>query len=602
MKRVRFPIRLKFSLTFLVLVSTVLGVITFSTVSLFREDKKAYVNGLTSMVALGMAEESRSMLLGYHERLSLYTRLTLGDAVRPDRHGEMATTMFSEFSELAAVVVDTGDDPMVAYNIALLEGAGLTPEFLDEILASKADELKDLAVDETRVFSFRGHADHPMFLMAFSQTIDGVEKPAAVHAFLQSTRLIELVARFSAYDQFLLDSDGNYLAHSDPSRVAEATPAELVGKMAELYNDFSAGVTREFERDGQELIGGIAILDFAGMIAGAEIPMTAAHLASRQLVDRFVAVALLLLVAAIVCGVIFAHRVTRPMEALSAATRAIASGQFDIRVDVRSRDEINDLAASFNQMATELKTRDGELAETHTQLVQSEKMAAFGQLGAGIAHEVKNPLAGILACAQLAADEVEVGSTVHDDLKLIEKESNRCKEIIESLLKFARHEKTEVNQTNLNEVIEDSIAIVNHQLAMNEVTVEQNLIETLPDVMANANQLQQVFMNLLINAQQAMSGSPGVVRVHSACKKPGTIELRFEDTGPGIPEEIRNKIFEPFFTTKPTGQGTGLGLSVSYGIIRDHHGEIHCESTPGEGTTFVLELPVGDVTPSAEQV
>lgn len=188
-------------------------------------------------------------------------------------------------------------------------------------------------------------------------------------------------------------------------------------------------------------------------------------------------------------------------------------------------------------------------------------MAAFGQLGAGIAHEVKNPLAGILGCAQLAAEEASAGTQAQQDFQLIEKEARRCKSIIDNLLKFARQEKAEMQSTDINHAVEDAVAIVNHQMALNEVRLEKELESDLPPVLGNSNQLQQVFMNILINAQQAMEGTPGKVRIVSA-RKGASVELRFTDTGPGIPENIRAKIFEPFFTTKPVGKGTGLGLSA----------------------------------------
>ncbi|HEY5600071.1 MAG TPA: ATP-binding protein, partial [Candidatus Manganitrophaceae bacterium] len=219
-----------------------------------------------------------------------------------------------------------------------------------------------------------------------------------------------------------------------------------------------------------------------------------------------------------------------------------------------------------------------------------EKMAAFGQLGAGIAHEVKNPLAGILGYAQLALRKVDKESPLFKQLEIIEKETKRCKGIIENLMKFARQEKTEFAPTDINQVVEDAVAIVDHQLTINRVKIEKILYPDLPKIKGNGNQLQQVLMNLMINAQQAMPEG-GQVKVSTA-RVNGQAELRVADNGPGIPEEIRQKIFEPFFTTKPVGKGTGLGLSVSYGIVKDHGGQIGVESEVGKGTTFILTLPL----------
>jgi signal transduction histidine kinase len=181
------------------------------------------------------------------------------------------------------------------------------------------------------------------------------------------------------------------------------------------------------------------------------------------------------------------------------------------------------------------------------------------------------------------------------DLRMVEKETKRCKSIIDNLMRFARQEKAEKSPTNVNEVVEDALAIVRHQLELNQVRPEADLDTTLPLLSANANQLQQVFINFLVNAQQAMEGKKGTIRITTRRAEGNTVELRFADTGPGIPEEIRKRLFEPFFTTKPVGKGTGLGLSVSYGIIKDHAGEITVESEVGKGTTFVVRLPLTDV-------
>jgi signal transduction histidine kinase len=218
-------------------------------------------------------------------------------------------------------------------------------------------------------------------------------------------------------------------------------------------------------------------------------------------------------------------------------------------------------------------------------------MAAFGQLGAGIAHEVRNPLAGILGYTQLSLRRVERETKIHKNLMIIEKETKRCTEIINSLLKFARQEKFSLELIDINHVIEDAAAIVDHQLSINDIRLEKELAPGLPQIMGNANQIQQVLINLMINSQQAMDGNPGFVRLSSQFLDPGHIELRVSDNGPGMNEEVKAKLFEPFFTTKSGGKGTGLGLSVSFGIIKEHKGEIQIESEPGSGAAFIITLP-----------
>ncbi len=174
-----------------------------------------------------------------------------------------------------------------------------------------------------------------------------------------------------------------------------------------------------------------------------------------------------------------------------------------------------------------------------------------------------------------------------------------------NLLKFARQEKVAHVLTDINSVAEDAAAIVDHQLGIHKVTLEKKLMHGLPGIMGNSNQIQQVLMNLMINAQQAMEGRPGLITVETLRADPGHVEIRVSDNGPGMPKEVQEKIFEPFFTTKTAGKGTGLGLSVSYGIINDHGGTISVESEPGKGTLFVVSLPVathGDKTAAPREL
>jgi predicted Zn finger-like uncharacterized protein len=269
----------------------------------------------------------------------------------------------------------------------------------------------------------------------------------------------------------------------------------------------------------------------------------------------------------------------------------VARGQFDIQVALAGRDEIGNLAQSFNKMTSELDSREKALKDAQAALIQSEKLAAFGQLGAGIAHEVKNPLAGILGLTQLSLRKAEKDTPVHENLTIIEKEANRCATIIQNLLKFARQEKMAFESVDLNQVAKDAMAIVEHQLEMNRVKLRKEFDQELPAIPGNANQIQQVLINLMINAQQAMEGNPGEVTVTTASSNASHVQVQVRDDGPGIPEDLQAKIFEPFFTTKEVGKGTGLGLSVSYGIIKEHHGDIQVESSPETGTIFKIIFP-----------
>jgi signal transduction histidine kinase len=224
-------------------------------------------------------------------------------------------------------------------------------------------------------------------------------------------------------------------------------------------------------------------------------------------------------------------------------------------------------------------------------LVQSEKMAAVGTLSAGLAHEVKNPLSAVLGYAQLSKRKLSQPEVIKKHLDTIEHETRRCNEIIGNLMQFSRQEKGEFTDVAINEVVEKSAGIVDHQLGLNNVQVNMELAPDIPEIIGNPNQLQQVLMNLAINAQQAMDPDGGTVDIATYCDG-DNVYISVSDTGPGISEEVAEKIFEPFYTTKAAGKGTGLGLSVTYGIVRDHKGDIRVEKAEGGGARFVIELPL----------
>ncbi|MEZ4648045.1 MAG: ATP-binding protein [Candidatus Eisenbacteria bacterium] len=597
-----FPIRFKILLALLAVVSVVVTVITYTMANLFHTDKTAYIHDLTSVMALRAADETRSLLQGYRERLQTYAIVLGEESVSEERRFEMVRELMAGFPECVAITLcdESGEPFSTIYDGEALDAVGLGKDALSAELASLGVPWERLAHGEPflRAASFSDRL--PSFVLV---TPIGSGDDRATSGFvcgvLDNNGLVRSSLR-SGFDSFICDNRGVLLSHRDPDRVRNHTQPDWLPGLSSLA--LARGITREFEAQGQAMVGGFASSGFDGVITGVQIPKTVAYLASRDLLNRLLFVALALLLFAALGALLGARAITAPLERLAQATRRVGRGEFDVQVEVAGRDEIGGLASSFNRMASELEARDTALHQAQAQLVQSEKMAAFGQLGAGIAHEVKNPLAGILGCAQLSLRTAEDGTPLHANLKLIEKETRRCKDIIESLLKFARQEKAELRHTALGPVAEDAATIVRHQLELAQVHLDVEVDPDLPLVLANANQIQQVLMNLMINAQQAMAGEPGRVqlRVTTAdgsvpgSNDPATrqIVVTVQDDGPGIPPEHRERIFEPFFTTKPSGVGTGLGLSVSYGIVRDHGGAITVESEMGVGTVFRLAFPI----------
>ncbi len=354
---------------------------------------------------------------------------------------------------------------------------------------------------------------------------------------------------------------------------------------------------------------------------------------SLEKVNRSIAEAqittLLLMVVVLVLAILiltfFARLVTKPVKMLVEVTDQVSHGDLEQQVAINQLDEIGHLANTFNKMIESLKQsrdeiegynrtleeriseRTKELEQAQAQLLQSEKMGAIGQLAAGVAHELNNPLGGILGYAQFALEKMKKAQqrqecsheldTYIRYLSDIETQARRCKKIVQNLLRFSRADSdTEFEDIDINKVIEDTITFVEHQLHMNQIELKIELSPDIPRIFGNAGQLQQVFTNLIINAMHASppESEIRIVTRHSPAvgEFGGTVEIHIIDQGTGIEPENLKKIFEPFFTTKEIGKGTGLGLSVSYGIIKSHGGEIRVDSTPGEGTTFTIILPV----------
>jgi two-component system NtrC family sensor kinase len=237
------------------------------------------------------------------------------------------------------------------------------------------------------------------------------------------------------------------------------------------------------------------------------------------------------------------------------------------------------------------------------QLIQSEKMSAIGQLVSGVAHELNNPLAGISAFAQLLLAEKRFPPDQRTAAETIYSEARRASRIVQNLLTFARQHKAEKVPTAINQVLDDTLELRGYELRVRGIDVRREYDESIPDTMADAHQLQQVFLNLITNAEQAMEQKEGHHRLTVSTRRNGdAIRIEVEDTGAGIPANLIERIFNPFFTTKPTGSGTGLGLSISLGIVREHEGKIWAEnsSQSGSGARVVVEIPITEPRPSGE--
>lgn len=288
----------------------------------------------------------------------------------------------------------------------------------------------------------------------------------------------------------------------------------------------------------------------------------------------------------------FRKFITRPVNRLVDATNAVAKGDLSYKIKIKRNDELGLLAKSFNEMTH-------QLAEAQTQLYHSDKLASIGRLAAGVAHEINNPLTGVLTYSSFLLKRVDHNPEMKSDLEIIVRETKRCREIVKGLLDFARQVPAKKTSVNLNEVINHSLDIVENQLNCSHVKAHKKLNKTLPTIYADASQLQQVFINLLVNATDAIGTKGGDITITSQSKQEDGkmfVEVKISDTGCGISPQNLSKIFEPFYSTKEQ-KGTGLGLAVVWGIIDEHQGTIHVESKLREGSTFTIRFPAGEGTP-----
>ncbi|MGD0263780.1 MAG: ATP-binding protein [Candidatus Methylomirabilota bacterium] len=409
----------------------------------------------------------------------------------------------------------------------------------------------------------------------------------------------------------------------DRARIFRAADGQrLLGMITPLYNEPGCSDGCHIHSPNKYVLG---VLDIT--LSLARVDEEIAAITRRTVAFAGITV---VLVALILAGVV-RRGVVRPVRELVEGTQRVAQGDLSHRIPVRTVDEVGVLAVSFNRMTEALgkahaeldalvatleqrvEERTHELREAQAQLVQTEKLASLGKLSASIAHEINNPLSGILTYAKLLSRKLRTGvpdvEGVHaalQQLALVERETQRCVTIVRNLLDFARQREPSFQVVEVSRVIEEALSLLEHRMAMQDVQVTREFAPV-PAVRADFGQLRQAFVNVLINACEAMPGG-GTLRVLtrevalseagnggplSATGKPGPpsrfAEVVITDTGQGIPPEHLSNIFDPFFSTKE--KGTGLGLSVVYGIVEKHGGKIAVESRVGRGTTVTLRFP-----------
>ena len=403
------------------------------------------------------------------------------------------------------------------------------------------------------------------------------------------------------------------ISRSDKARIFSAPGGKrLLGSMEVIRNEpsCSSAACHQHSRD-QSVLG---VLDIVYSLDDIDRSM-------QRNVVIIVVLSLGFVVIVLLAINFFVRRLIYvPLRDLKAGARRLSVGDLEQTIPVRGEDEFGELAASFNSMTAALRISRRELQEwgrtleekvekrtrelrvAEAEAVRGEKLASVGLLAAGIAHELNNPLTGILTFSHLLRKKMPDGSPEAEDLDLVIRETRRCAAIIRRLLDFAREKAPEKKFSDLNQIIEDTVRIVERPANLRDIEITMDLDRNLPPVWVDADLIKQVIMNMLVNAQQAIEEKgditirsrrvPEAISAEPGAKPVPMVEFAIIDTGCGIPEQNLKRIFDPFFTSKELGKGTGLGLSVSHGIVSAHGGTIKVESTAGEGSTFRVFLPV----------
>jgi len=388
------------------------------------------------------------------------------------------------------------------------------------------------------------------------------------------------------------DSPLERLDQEERSRLfADSNDRLFLGIINPIYNEASCTEADCHAHPASQAV--LGVLDVTLSLEEVERQMAA----SRR--KAVLLTALTIFSTSLIILLLFHRLVAKPVADLLDATETVASGDLSHRIDVKRNDELGQLQQSFNLMT-------GRLAETQNQLYQSNKLASVGRLTAGIAHEINNPLTGILTYSSLLQKSRSEDSELQADLSTIVRETKRCREIVKGLLDFSRQVPPQKTVVDFNNVVDRALDIVDHELEVNHIQVTKNLADDLPPLRVDPNQLEQVLLNLLVNAADAIGPAGGEIYITTELQDVDDrrqVELKISDSGCGIPAGDIDKIFDPFFTTKGEKKGTGLGLAVVWGIIDEHGGSISVQSKPEHGATFTILLPVnGCPRPADESV
>ena len=516
----------------------------------------------------------------------------------------MRLSLMIKFSIISGIVLLFTMSIFILFNIA-----GLKAAFMD-VYTADVDNLSETIIATTHHAMLEGNVDDAYQLMERAGTQENIK----------NIRLIDKhgVVRFSLYkeevDTFVdssSDPSCNMCHYEGKPRVQASTMdrrrvitadggEEVLGITRGIYNDPACSQPAcHYHPEDVNLLG---VLDI--VVSTSDVMAQVARYRTNVIVEL-----VFLIVALSLCLNLLTRKlITHPVNTLLDHTRVLSRGEWRF-IENTTNDEFGELAEAFNEMTSSLKKaredrekwaatleskveeRTQQIKEMQSVLVRSEKLASLGELAAGVAHELNNPLTGIVLHASIIEKNSDLPPDLKEELSTITWEADRCARIVKNLLDFSRKTEPRKAMNSVNQTIDRAIGLVQTLASFQNIEIVKEYAGDLPDLLIDPGQMEQVFVNILVNASQAMEDG-GRITIWTGLDVDGeSVIIRVEDTGRGIPRDDLDRIFDPFFSTKGSS-GTGLGLSVSYGIIEGHGGTIEVNSREGEGTVFTITIPV----------
>lgn len=515
---------------------------------------------------------------------------------------------------------------MLVFGLVGYQHIRLHRQHLEELTFASADRIADIITKSTRYSMMKNRSDEVYEII---RTIGREPGLSRIRIYNQDGSVRFSTANSEIGSQVDKRAEACYACHAQEQPITRLNRPDRV----RIYH----------ASDGHRILGLIAPIENSQDCAGAGCHVSPAEQKVLGVIDVTMSLekademirqgrnrmAGILLTSAVVISAIFGFliwtMVYRPVHELRQGTRHVALGELDYRIRTTSRDEIGDLASSFNHMTEELRRAKAEITEwtdtlerrveektaelqrAHQRMVKIERMASMGQLAAIVAHEINNPLAGILTYARLLRKKVDrsVGAgapngEIQEELELIASEAARCGEIVKGLLQFARQGRRNYQANDLNQLVRESLRLIRHKVDLLGVQTSLCLDDAIPLIVCDAQEIRQAMVAVLINACEAVPPNEGLIEVGTRMRADvESVDLWIRDNGVGMDDETQKHIFEPFFTTKEHGKGVGLGLAAVSGIINQHAGEIEVQSEVGKGTTIVLRLPTSSEAATA---